>query len=75
MKNSDIYKIAYNLGMIDEDSHNCGVIESVKSDAEIFEQETATDLVKTMNFVDDLCLYNDLDTIKKFLVAIIYQNK
>lgn len=42
---------------------------------EHFVEEVSTDLVSTIVFVDELTIYNDLETIKKLLVAIIYTNR
>lgn len=79
MTNKEIYEIMDRLGMVEEDNNlkACSADEPIdtRSDAEVFAQDTATDLVSTMNFVDSLCIYNDLDTIKKFLVTLIYTNK
>lgn len=75
MTNKEIYEIMDKLGMIEEvNSKCCDTDGPIKSEAEIFDEYTSKDLVYTMNFVEELALYNDLETIKKLLVAIIYQN-
>lgn len=74
MTNKKIYEIADKLGMVEHNEYE-SIDEPKRTNAEIFEEDIATDLVATMNFVDELCLYNDLDTIKKFLVTVIYTNK
>lgn len=76
MTNKEMYEIMDKLGMIEEDDGKvCSADEPIKSDAEIFDEFTSKDLVSTMNFVEELCMYNDLDTIKKLLITLIYTNK
>lgn len=72
MTNKEMYEIMDRLGMIEEDNNES---TDGRTNADIFEQDIATDLVYTMNFVDSLCMYNDLDTVKKLLVTLIYTNK
>lgn len=67
MTNKHIYDIIVQLGMIDE-------TDLTESDLNLFENTSNKDLVKIMNFVDQLVTYNDLDTIKKLLVAILALN-
>lgn len=71
MTTKEIYEIMDKLGMIEEDNSES---TDGRTNAEIFDEYTSKDLVSTMNFVEELALYNDLETIKKLLVAIIYQN-
>lgn len=67
MTNKQIYDIIFQFGMLDE-------LITTESDINFFENTTNKDLVKIMNFVDQLVTYNDLDTIKKLLVAILALN-
>lgn len=67
MTNKQIYDIIVQFGMLDE-------LITTESDINFFENTTNKDLVKIMNFVDQLVTYNDLDTIKKLLVAILALN-
>ena len=66
MTNRELYGIIERLGMVEEDN---GLT------LEHFVEEVSTDLVSTIVFVDELTLYNDLETIKKLLVAVIYTNR
>jgi len=69
MTNKRLYEIIYRLGMIDDDGDKQA--SDTRTEAEIFEQDVASDLVNTMGFVDQLTTYNDLNTFGKLLVAII----
>lgn len=78
MRNKDIYNIAYRLNMIEDDDTkpcNCDEDEPCLSPAEAFDETSATDLVSVMKFVDDLTTYNGLETVKQFLVAVIWENR
>lgn len=66
MTNRELYGIMERLGMVEEAN---GLTP------EHFVEEVSTDLVSTIVFVDELTIYNDLETIKKLLVAIIYTNR
>lgn len=70
MTNKRLYEIMNHLGMIDDEK---GDIESsdTRTAAERFEQDTASKLVHTINFVDGLTTYNDLNTFGKLLVVLI----
>lgn len=76
MTNKRLYEILDQLGMIDDDSEKrcCVEDEPYTTPAEDFENITSKDLIAVMNFVDDLFLTNDEATIKKFLVAAIFEN-
>lgn len=63
MTKKEIYEIMDRLGMIDEGS---------PKDNE-FAEKNCKDLVSVMNFVDDLFIYNDETTIKKFLTVLFFE--
>lgn len=78
MRNKDIYNIAYRLNMIEDDDKtlcNGDENEPYLSPAERFEETSTADLISVINFVDDLTTYNGLETIKQFLVAVIWENR
>lgn len=82
MTNKEIYELAIRLGMFDQnnDKDFCCSEEDYRtnpyyrmSDAERFEVDSK-DIVNVVEFVNDLTLYNDLDTIKQFLVCLLTKN-
>lgn len=72
MTNKEIYEIALNLGMLNDDDEGYALIDPAPP--EVFEKETSKDLVSVMNFVEDLVTNNGTEVIEKFLVALIYNN-
>lgn len=74
LSNEKLYEIMDKLGMVDLGDQDSDARDT-RTQAEQFAQGTCTDLCRTMNFVDDLTLDNNLDRIKKFLVVLFTENK
>lgn len=64
MEKKEIYNILNTLGMVENKELSLELLEDI-----------CKDLPALMNFVDNLCLDNDLDTIQKFLVCLFYTKK
>lgn len=73
MNNREIYRILELLGMVEDKCHSednyC-----YESAADEFQISTSKDIVSLTNFVDDLCVNNDINYIKKFLVCMLFEN-
>lgn len=75
MTNKEIYEIMSKLQMVDD--ADIQLIHSVaerdfRTGAEIFQEDVCTDLLSVINFVDKLTTFNDLNTLKKFLIVLLY---
>lgn len=75
MTNKEIYEIMDKLQMID--NADAQIIHSVvecdsRTGAERFQEDVCTDLISVINFVDQLTTFNDLNTLKKFLIVLLY---
>lgn len=76
MNRQEIYDLLNRLGMIEEDDRICCAENpDRRSDAEVFEEDTCTDLPDLMSFVDNLFINNSEETIKKFLVCLLFNRK
>lgn len=75
MTNKEIYEILDKLQMVD-DADNQPIRSAVECDsrtgAERFQEDVCTDLISVINFVDQLTTFNDLNTLKKFLIVLLY---
>ena len=81
MTNKEIYELAYSLWMIDDNrEEECCSEEEYETNpyyrmslAERFEVDSK-DIVKVTRFVNELTSYNDLETLKQFLICLISNN-
>lgn len=75
MTNKEIYEIMDKLQMVDD--ADTQLIHSVverdfRTGAERFQEDVCKDLISVINFVDQLTTFNDLNTLKKFLIVLLY---
>lgn len=75
MTNKEIYEIMSKLQMVDD--ADTQLIHPVaerdfRTGAERFQEDVCTDLISVINFVDELTTFNDLNTLKKFLIVLLY---
>lgn len=71
MTNRDIYMTAHALGMTSEADGMRSATEAYVSMEELFDR----DIVSVIKFVDELTDCNDISTLKKFLVAVLWENR
>lgn len=78
MTNKELYTMLRRLGMVDQDIDDtlCCFLDDTKklSKEDNFQNNLCKDIVSLTNFVDDLCINNDINCIKKFLVCAFFEN-
>lgn len=75
LSNKDIYNLLDQLGLTDEDNRCCcadDLKSCIPADQEFAQR--SSDIVYVTNFVTDIFVNNDRDTLEKFMVALLIKN-